>query len=114
MPLKRSPMPPRTKPLAKVGTQKPKRQKRYARYLSSPDWKEKKALVRQRSGGRCERVIVWSGVEVRCNNPSHTVNHVSYGVRSLADVPIDKLEDLCKDCNALYTTSHNANWMGRR
>ena len=116
----------RKSPLKKVGKQKVKRQKRYAAYLKSRDWAEKRRAVRERSGGRCERVVVvteprygddgavrWERVAARCSFPAHTCNHRGYGVGRLEDVPIERLEDLCKRHNELWTSQHNANFMGR-
>lgn len=77
---------------------------KYALYLRSPEWKEKKRLVRERSGGRCEN-FVQIGIgerrfSTRCNRPAKVCQHLTYarfGHELLTD-----LRDDCESCDREY------------
>jgi hypothetical protein len=65
---------------------------RYRRYLQSAAWRAKCFLVRQRSGGWCERCRA-RGRRSRASD----VHHLTY-VR-LFDEHLTDLEHLCRDCH---------------
>ena len=91
-----------TKPIARLNVKRAARKRdAYQAYLRSPEWREKKRLVRERSGGQCERIIevvmldfVW---RIRCTREAAVCNHKTYarfGHELLTD-----LEDLCRTHN---------------
>lgn len=61
---------------------------RYARYMTSREWALRKAPVKERSGGICERCKI---------NPSDAVHHLSYA-RKYHEEPED-LQDICEACH---------------
>jgi len=97
------------KPLKKQGATKAKKRDRYSAYLRSAAWKEKKRLVRGRSGGRCERIIdrekvkAWYGWiidirPIRCPNAAKEVHHLRY-TKIRPDAALEDLQDLCTECH---------------
>ena len=65
---------------------------KYAAYLCSREWSEKRELVRERSGGRCERCEVY---------PMDAVHHLTYA-RKYAE----RLDDLQAICDACHKFTH--------
>ena len=65
---------------------------KYQRYLCSREWSEKRELVRQRSGGKCERCK---------RNPMDACHHLTYIRKYNED-----LEDLQAICNACHEFTH--------
>jgi hypothetical protein len=61
----------------------------YLEYLASPEWAEKRELVRHRCGGRCERC------QVRRMRVPHHKTYVRLGHEWLRD-----LQGLCRPCHA--------------
>jgi tRNA(Ile2) C34 agmatinyltransferase TiaS len=107
---RRSPLPPRSSPIRRSAKKIPRlnverakrRRDKYAAHLRSAHFKEVKRLVRERSGGRCER---WCTVELatpiggmtrfyRCPNAATEYNHTKY-TRVPHELPED-VEHLCK------------------
>lgn len=103
-----------TKPIARLNVKRAARKRdAYQAYLRSPEWREKKRLVRERSGGRCERMIpVWFYLpgnrrehigDLRCANRAAVVNHKRY--QRLGDENMEDLEHLCKTHNDEYESA---------
>lgn len=86
-----------------------KRRDRFSAYLRSPEWKEKKRQVRERSHGQCERIHATEVIHGdhpaypwtrRCWGKASICNHKTYarfGRELLTD-----LEDLCESCDRIY------------
>lgn len=66
---------------------------KYAAYLCSREWAEKKEAVRERAGGRCERCKAFD---------MDACHHVSYA-RKYNEL----LEDLAANCNFCHAFTHN-------
>src|SRR5687767_14558961 len=110
---RKTPLPPRTSPIRRSAVKRSqkripqinverakRRQEAYQAYLRSPEWREKKRLVRQRSGGRCERIIILHDIDghetrmYRCHEAATVVNHLRY--QRFTKENLSDLEDLCK------------------
>ncbi len=61
---------------------------KYAAYLCSREWCEKRETVQQRSEGKCERCL---------RNPADHVHHLTYA-RKYAEL-LDDLQAVCKPCH---------------
>ena len=99
----------RRKPLAKVGKQKPKRQRRFKAFLASAAWKKIRAAALARAGHRCQQIEniavpmpdgTYSGynghVSTRCPaTVGLTVHHKTYARFGGDELPED-LVVLCK------------------
>lgn len=68
---------------------------KYAAYLCSREWGEKRSLVRERCGGRCERCFI---------NKMSAVHHLTY-IRKYGEL-IDDLQAMCKPCHD-FTHGHS-------
>jgi hypothetical protein len=90
----------RSSVLPKLNVARAKRQReKYQVYLRSPEWREKKRRVAERSGGRCEAVMVAEGFDsplpsIRCWNRATIVNHRTY--QRFGHERLEDLEHLCK------------------
>lgn len=117
----------RSKPIAKVGKQKPKREARNRAYYASPEWRAKKKAVHERDGYRCTEMAlpphVWYPTTcepfVRCPNRGEIVNgkqtarglvceEVSYRHRGVEGY-IDTCRTRCKDCDRRRTPLERIN-----
>lgn len=116
------------KAIAKVGTQKAKRQAKNAAYYKSPEWRSKKKAVHERDGFQCvEKVMVFMPqrdedrprFRVRCPNRGEIVNgkqtarglvceEVSYGHRGVEGY-IDTCKTRCADCDRRLTPLERIN-----
>jgi hypothetical protein len=89
------------KPIAKQGPAKAKKEARYQAYLRSPEWREKKRLVRERSKGRCENDVPKFWVDqvelMRCSNPAQECHHLTYA--RFTEENLDDLLDVCRPCH---------------
>lgn len=65
---------------------------KYAAYLCSREWSEKKEAVRKRAGGRCERCLIYD---------MDAVHHLNY-LRKYNEL----LSDLQAICNACHDFTH--------
>lgn len=65
----------------------------YARYLGSPEWREKRLAVMKRSHGKCE---------FRCGRDAAHVHHVRYP-KVLGTEPLEDLVAVCERC---HETAH--------
>jgi hypothetical protein len=61
---------------------------KYAAYLCSREWSERKEAVRKRSGGKCERCL---------KNHATAVHHLTY-IRKYAELLTD-LQSICQGCH---------------
>lgn len=66
------------------------RARRYRDFLRSKEWREMRAMVLERAGGRCEGE--------NCGAPAETVHHVRYA-KVLEETPMSDLRASCVRCN---------------
>jgi 5-methylcytosine-specific restriction endonuclease McrA len=63
-------------------------QQRYAAYLASPEWQERRRLVLRRAGNRCEACLV---------QPAEEVHHLTY--RHVGEEFLWELKAVCRACH---------------
>lgn len=117
-----------TKPLAKVGKQKAKRQAKNAEYYRSAEWRAKKKAVHARDDYQCAESVVMENpcyppgvatITDRCPNRGEIVNgkqtarglvaeEVGYFHRGNPD-SIDRIVTRCRECDRRLTPQERIN-----
>ena len=70
------------------------RREEYNKYMRTPEWQEKRRLVRSRSKGLCEQ----------CGGPGKEVHHLTYD--RFGHEHLDDLQMLCTPCHSMEHPNH--------